>query len=206
MEEILVTYILGVTGGIGSGKSTVSNIFKSLNFPVVDADEIARKVVAKGSSGLQKVVSVFGKSVLLDSGELNLQKLGAIIFNNSAQRQLLDDVLNSEIKQEIQAETDYWKAQNSPLIIWDIPLLYEQEYDKFVDSVMVVYVPSEIQLERLQDRDGIDKKAALAKINSQLSMENKKKQADVVIYNHQTIEHTRKQVEKWLLEHRFINN
>lgn len=192
-----MTYLLGLTGGIASGKSTVTQMFRSKNIPVIDADIIAREVVKPGKPGLEKIVSHFGKDVLLEDGTLDRKKLGTIIFNDDAKRALLNHILSDEIRTRILEMIELCKKSDPSLIVLDIPLLYEGGYDEIVDDVMVCYVPRDIQLKRLMARDHLKENDAIKRIDSQMSLEEKKSRADVVIDNSGRIDETLKQVQTW---------
>ncbi|WP_430606255.1 dephospho-CoA kinase [Enterococcus sp. AZ170] len=194
--------ILGLTGGIATGKSTVVNVFKNLGFPIVDADIIAREVVEPGSIGLAEIVSVFGTNIINSDGSLNRKKLGVLIFSDAQKRKILNKILSPCIKERILAEIES-KKDKASLIIVDIPLLYEGGYDKFVDQVAVVYIPEKLQLLRLMKRDHLSENEALQRIQSQLSIEEKKKNADIVFDNQENIEKTKKLIEAWVSEKNF---
>lgn len=191
-------FILGLTGGIASGKSTVSNYLASKNIPIVDADIGAREVVEVGTEGLQSIVTHFGKEVLSEDGSLNRKKLGAIIFDNETKRELLNQLLGTNIREWILTKVADYRRQDIPLLVLDIPLLYEASYQEVCDAVMVVYTPPEIQLERLIKRNGLTTKEAQDRINSQLSIEKKKQLADILIDNSNKIEDTYLQIDEWL--------
>ncbi|MBO0439683.1 dephospho-CoA kinase [Candidatus Enterococcus ikei] len=198
--------VLGLTGGIATGKSTVVAVFKSLGFPIVDADIIAREVVEPGTPGLAELISAFGSDILNVDGSLNRKQLGQLIFSNEEKRQLLNKTLSPFIKKAILKEIED-KKDKASLVIVDIPLLYEGGYDKFVDQVAVVYIPEKVQLLRLMKRDNLDEKAALDRIESQMSIEEKKKLADIVFDNQGNFQETEKIVKKWVFENIFyINN
>lgn len=198
-----MSYILGLTGSIATGKSTVSKKFLAAGFPVVDADLGARVVVESGKPGLADIVTHFGKDFLLRDGSLNRKKLGEVIFADEGKRRLLDRLLKKHIQAWIQSETEKQVANGHALVILDIPLLFEAEYQKQCDGVMVVYVPEAIQLQRLMARDQLTKSEAMQRIRSQLSIEEKKALADFVIDNSGTPEDTEQQVQTWLAENRF---
>lgn len=196
-------FILGLTGGIASGKSTVSNYLASKNIPIVDADIGAREVVEVGTEGLQSIVTHFGKEVLSEDGSLNRKKLGAIIFDNETKRELLNQLLGTNIREWILTKVADYRRQDIPLLVLDIPLLYEASYQEVCDAVMVVYTPPEIQLERLIKRNGLTTKEAQGRINSQLSIEKKKQLADILIDNSNKIEDTYLQIDEWLDKMKF---
>lgn len=195
--------VLGITGGIATGKSTVVKFVQEYGFPVVDADVIAREVVAIGTPGLKAVSKEFGPEVIQKNGSLDRKALGMIIFSEPEKRirlnQLLSPFLRTEITKQIKE-----KKQQSKLIIVDIPLLYEGGYEKEVDQVAVVYLPKKIQVERLMIRDGLTKEEAEKRIASQAPIEEKKKKAQIVFDNHKDQEWTKKQVTKWLKTNGFI--
>ncbi|WP_461239481.1 dephospho-CoA kinase [Paucilactobacillus sp. N302-9] len=189
--------LLGLTGGIATGKSTVSTIFKERQIPVVDADVIAHQVVAVGSTGLKQVITQFGKQLLNADGSLNRTELGRIVFNDSKKLTKLNQIMQPLIKTEIQHQVEQLKL-NHDLIILDAPLLFEQGYDKSVDQIMVVSVPAPMQLQRLMERDHIDRSQAMAKIQSQMSLDKKVAKATIVIDNSGTVSETKQQVLQWL--------
>ncbi|MCA5012988.1 MULTISPECIES: dephospho-CoA kinase [unclassified Enterococcus] len=194
--------ILGLTGGIATGKSTVVEIFKDEGFPIVDADIIAREIVEPGTPGLQAVVDAFGSELLFADGSLNRKKLGKIIFSDKQKRERLNQVLSPFLREAIL--TDIARKKNlSSLVIVDIPLLYEGGYDAVVDQVAVVYIPEELQLSRLMKRDDLSALEAEQRIDSQMPIEEKKNRADIIFDNQKTTEETKKQVKKWLSKNIF---
>lgn len=196
-----MTYILGLTGSIATGKSTVSNIFKALGFPVVDADIGAREVVEVGAPGLQALVDYFGQELLTHDGQLNREALGAIVFANEAKRKKLNELLKPYIRSWIDREKNKVIASGAPLVIMDIPLLYEARgYQEMMDSIMVVAIPDELQIARLMARNQLSRSEALQRIKAQIPIAKKVKWADSVIDNSGSLVDTRQQVEKWLQE------
>ncbi len=194
-----MTKILGLTGGIASGKSTISNYLQSLNIPVVDADLLARKVMRAGQPAVAEIAEVFGCEVLLANGEINRQRLGQIVFESADKRKELNQIVQYRIRAEIKKEIKNYLKDNPTLIVLDIPLLYEESYESEVDEVMVVYVDSETQKERLLKRDKeLSEVDASNRINSQIPLLEKKKKADIVIDNNGTIEDSIRQVNEWL--------
>lgn len=193
-------FILGITGGIASGKSTVVNVFKEKGFPIVDGDIVARQIVEPGKPALAAIKAAFGLEVILPTGELNRKKLGEIVFQDSDKRQQLDRILNPYLRQQIKAEMAFWKNK-SQLVIADIPLMYEGHYDHYMDEVAVVYVDFLQQKKRLMARDNIDEKTAEAKINSQMPLAKKRALADTVFDNNGSKEETVQQVLNWLENH-----
>ena len=192
--------IVGLTGGISSGKSTVSSYFKQLEIPVIDADEVARKVVGPNSQGAIEIRKAFGSDVFEEDGSLNRQKLGALIFSNAENRQKLDDLLQPLIKIMILDEIEEYRQKGETMIVLDLPLLFEKYYEELCEEIIVVYIPKELQLERLMKRNQYTKQEALSRIDSQLSIEEKRKRATVLLDNQGTIQQLYQQVEQWLVE------
>ncbi|KAG6427534.1 hypothetical protein SASPL_111780 [Salvia splendens] len=175
--------IVGLTGGIGSGKSTVSNLFKAHGIPVVDADVVARNVLKKGTGGWRKVVAAFGNEILLPSGEVDRPKLGQIVFNDPDKRQLLNRLLAPYISTGILLEVFKLWLKGCKTITLDVPLLFEANMDKWTKPIIVVWVDPQTQLERLMSRDGTTAEEANSRINAQMPLDLKKTKADVVIDN-----------------------
>ncbi|MGO2083133.1 dephospho-CoA kinase [Vagococcus sp.] len=193
-----MTYILGLTGGIASGKSTASHYLKQKEIPVVDADKIAREVVAIGTPGLNAIIKVFGPDILLNDQTLDRKKLGTIVFNDAKKRRLLDELLAEYIHQAILLEILNFKKQKQALIVLDIPLLYEAKYDQLVDSIMVVWVDHQTQISRLRQRDKLTLKEAEKRIMSQWPLDKKAKKADFIIDNSDATDVTFMQLDRWL--------
>lgn len=192
--------IVGLTGGISSGKSTVSSYLKQLKIPVIDADEVARKVVEPNSQGAREIRKTFGSDVFEEDGSLNRQKLGALIFSNAENRQKLDNLLQPLIKIMILEKIEEYRQKGETMIVLDLPLLFEKQYEELCEEIIVVYVPKELQLERLMKRNQYTKQEALSRVDSQLSIEEKRKRATVLLDNQGTIQQLYQQVEQWLVE------
>ncbi|GER24744.1 dephospho-CoA kinase family [Striga asiatica] len=175
--------IVGLTGGISSGKSTVSKLFKAHGIPVVDADVIARNVLKKGTGGWRKVVAAFGDEILLSSGEVDRLKLGQIVFNDPDRRQLLNRLLAPYISFGIFLEVLKLWIKGCKIIVLDVPLLFEAKMDRWTKPIIVVWADPKTQLERLMLRDGSTAKEAQSKINAQMPLDLKKSKADIVIDN-----------------------
>ena len=177
---------IGLTGGIASGKSTVLTYFKDKGIPYIDADIAAREVVEPGTEGLEAIVDAFGSNVLHDDGTLNREALGAIVFHNEEKRRQLNDCLKEHIRNRIMELTAYYESNRTAVLIYDIPLLIEGEWYTMMDEVWLVYVNESTQIERLMSRNGFSKKDALARINSQMRLDDKRSFADVIINNSDT--------------------
>lgn len=193
--------IIGLTGSIASGKSTVSSMLAKRGFPIVDADLVARIVVEKGKPTLDAIVETFGKEVLLPDQSLDRTTLGSIIFHDPAKRKQLNDIMHPAIRAEMLRQRDEWLANGAMTVIMDIPLLFESRLQHYVEKILVVSVTEEIQLKRLMERNELSEEEALARIRSQLPLSEKEKGADAVIYNNGSIEETEQQLEvilaKW---------
>ncbi|WP_167629531.1 dephospho-CoA kinase [Listeria valentina] len=190
-------FTLGLTGSIATGKSTVSQMLVSAGIAVIDADIVARKVVEKGTVGLEKIISSFGADVLLD-GELNRAKLGEIIFHDDAKREQLNEIVHPLVREEMLSERDRLFRAGESIVVLDIPLLYESQLTDLVDRVLVVATTEEIELSRLMARNGLSKEEALARIRAQMPINDKVKLADFVVDNSGTKQETEKQVNELL--------
>lgn len=193
-----MTYILGLTGGIASGKSTVSAYLAQNGALIIDADLIARQVVAKKSSGLKQIVAKFGGEILTASGELDRKKLGKLVFSNKELLKALTDITGPLIRAEILREIQAAKKAQVKLVVLDIPLLFETGYQTLCDKVMVVTIPSKLQLERVMKRDNLSAAEARKRIANQLPASKRNELADVLIDNSKSVAETYQQVLKWL--------
>lgn len=199
-----MTKVLGLTGGIATGKSTVSRVFEEYHIPIISADEVARQVVEPGSVALNEIQAQFGQVYVNNDGTLNRQLLGTLVFGNSQKLDLLNQIMQPKIRAEIQRQVATLKQRKPKLIVLEIPLLFEQHGNQLVDITMVVKVARQVQLDRLMARNQISQHEALNRIHSQMSLAEKIKRADVVIDNAGTVEQTREQVVKWLENYKFI--
>jgi dephospho-CoA kinase len=189
--------LIGLTGGIATGKSTVSRLFAQRGATIIDADKIARQVVEPGTVGAAQVRQRFGAEVFDDRGQLNRSKLGQLIFADETARQDLNQLLHPLIRQESRRQTEQiQQATPNQLIIWDVPLLYEGKLQTQVENVVVVYVPQRVQIERLMQRDQLSEQEAHARIAAQMPIEQKKSLADYVIDNSGSYEQTERQVDQ----------
>lgn len=190
--------IIGLTGGIASGKSTISKRLKEKGYIVIDADIAARKVVEIGTPALQDIKDYFGNVVLHDDGTLNRRKLGEIVFSDELKRKKLNELTHPRIREWMQSQLDHATKKGANILFMDIPLLYESETFHFSDKVIVVYIDEETQIQRLMERDKLSKELALQRIHTQLSMEEKKNRADYIIDNRGTKKEALKQLDNIL--------
>ncbi|RLQ03036.1 dephospho-CoA kinase [Geobacillus stearothermophilus] len=189
-----MAFTIGLTGGIASGKSTVSAMMRELGLPVIDADEAARAVVRPGEEAYRQIVAAFGPGILRADGEIDRAKLGAIVFNDEQQRKVLNAIVHPAVRKKMLAEKEAHIRSGAKTVVLDIPLLFESGLTHWVDKVLVVYVDDDVQLRRLMARNGFTEEEALARIRSQWPMAEKVKRADAVIDNNGTIEETRRQL------------
>lgn len=183
--------VIGITGGIASGKSYVCSVIKEQGFSVIDADEISRELSKKGNPIFERIIEVFGKDYLTTSGELDRQKFGKMIFENTAARNKLNAISHPLIIEEMKKEID---KNSSSIIFLAIPLLFEAKLSRLCDKIVCVYVDRVTQLQRLMWRDGISEAYALNKINAQLCLEEKKAMSDYVVDSRGSFNHTKDQV------------
>ncbi|CAD6364402.1 dephospho-CoA kinase [Shewanella putrefaciens] len=184
-------FVVGLTGGIGSGKTTVANLFAAEGITLVDADIVAREVVAKDSKGLKAIVEHFGTEMLTPEGELDRAKLRERIFNQSAEREWLNQLLHPMIRQEMLEQV---KNATSPYVIMVVPLLFENGLDRLVNRTLVVDISPELQISRTVIRDQVDATQVNNIINSQCSRSEKLARADDIIDNQGEISALKREV------------
>ncbi|MGK4152743.1 dephospho-CoA kinase [Kurthia gibsonii] len=192
--------IIGLTGSIASGKSTVAKMLEKYRFPIVDADQVARLVVEPGEPALTEIVAAFGEEILLEDGSLNRKKLGDLIFHDPSKRAILNGIIHPAIRKEMLRQRDEWLNNGAEVVIMDIPLLFESKLQHFVEKILVVSLSEEKQLERLMERNQLSEEEARARISSQLPLSVKEEGADAVIYNESTLEKTEQQLNYILKE------
>lgn len=187
--------IIGLTGGIATGKSTVSSILNDLDIPVIDADAVARELSVKGNKVWSAIYNHFGSEYFQQNGELNRGALGQLIFSNNDARDKINKLTHPIIKEEILTLLQELKRKSDPdFVIIDVPLLFESDWNSIVEEVWVVTVPRNLQIERLMQRDGFTREQAEQRINSQMSLKDKCDLADKIIDNSSSIQDTKDQV------------
>lgn len=174
--------VIGLTGGIASGKSTVSELLSVFGFKVVDADKGAREAVKKGSKGLAQVREVFGDEAIDENGEMNRRYMGDLVFNHPEKRLELNAIIHPIVRDIMEEEKQEYLKQGYNVIM-DIPLLFENELENTVDEVWVVYTSESIQMDRLMQRNNLSLEDAKARVYSQISIDKKSRMADHVIDN-----------------------
>jgi dephospho-CoA kinase len=185
---------IGLTGGIGSGKSQVAQYFSELGVPVVDADVIAHELVEPGSDALAEITAVFGDDILDDKGTLDRNKLAGIVFNDAQSKHKLESILHPRVREQIEAYKVRYK--DHPYILIVIPLLLESEQPFEVDRVLVVEAPEHIRIQRVQQRDGRSTEQIRNIIDSQVNDKQRRSAADDVIVNDNSLEKLKQSVEK----------
>lgn len=191
-------YLIGITGGIASGKSTVSNLIKKKGFTVVDADKVSREVLKKNSKAFVECVNQFGSFILNQDGDIDREKLGEIIFNDPLKRKKLNAIMHSRIRVMLLKEVICCFCRNEKIVFIDIPLLIESKLAFLFRELIVVFVDKEVQLKRLMTRNSFTKAQAESRINSQMDLSKKLKFATRVIDNNGTIDSTTAQLNDFL--------
>lgn len=195
-----MTYILGLTGGIASGKSTVAKIFADNGAKVIDADQVARQVVQVGTVGIKKIQQTFGGQILAADGQIDRKRLGQIVFSDPLALKKLTAITGPLIREELHRQLANLQHQQAKLVILMIPLLFEADYQKWCNETMSVTLAPKKQLQRLQQRDQLSLVEAQARINAQMSAEKRNQLANYVISNDDGVGALEKQVIKWLQE------
>lgn len=192
-------YRIGLTGGIASGKSTVSALLSKEGIPVIDADQLSRRVVEPGSQTMEKIRKVFGDDLFSPDGRLNREKMAQIIFSDEDKRQVLNEIVHPAVWKE--TEKGLWQLQREgfPLAVLDAPLLIESGWQLRVESIWVVRSTLEQQVRRMQLRNGYSEKEAMSRISRQMPTAYQMNYADVVIDNSHSLEDTASQVRTALL-------
>jgi dephospho-CoA kinase len=197
----VVTLVIGLTGSIATGKSTVANMFRELQIPVIDADVLAREVVEPGEKAYEEIVKHFGKEILFEDGTLNRKKLGSIVFSDAEKRKILNSIVHPEVRKKMLEKRDTYIKEKKKAVVLDIPLLFESKLTHLVDKTLVVYTDKKIQLSRLMERDKSTKENALKRIHAQMPIDEKIKLADAAINNNGSLNDTKEQLiqllKKW---------
>jgi dephospho-CoA kinase len=187
--------LVGLTGGVATGKSTVAGMFKQCGSIVIDADQLARDVVKPGKPAWREIVTLFGKAVLNQDRSLNRQALGAIVFHHPAKRRALEAIIHPRVaREQVRLTRDAARQHPQSVVIYDVPLLFEAGIDKRVDHTIVVTADRNTQIARLKKRNGLSRAEALHRIKSQMPISQKVQQADYVLNGTLTRPALRKQV------------
>lgn len=194
--------ILGLTGGIATGKSNISRLFKGWNIPVIDADAISKELTQKNGEALTQIAAVFGNKVFNEDGTLNRKALGDIVFKDTLEKEKLENILHPMVYQEMEKQLKTLEQEGAKVAVIDVPLLFESGMDKMADEIWLADVPVEEQVRRLEKRSNLTKSEALERINSQWPREKKVSLADEVIDTRGTKKNTEDYV-KALFSRRF---
>ena len=189
---------IGLTGGIASGKSTVSRVLRWRGFPVVDADQLARDVVAVGSDGYRQVLQVFGPGIIGKNHELDRKKIGAVVFNDREKLDALEAILHPLIRDLAVKKRAELESQGFDIGFYDVPLLFEKKMESLFDSIVVVACQPEAQLLRMVTRDGLTEDAALARLNSQIPIGEKVQRASEVILNNGSLKDLEGAIDRYI--------
>tara|TARA_B100000475_G_scaffold182779_1_gene150076 strand:- start:85 stop:693 length:609 start_codon:yes stop_codon:yes gene_type:complete len=195
---------LGLTGGVGMGKSTASQFLYDLGFKVADTDDIARTLVEPGKPALEDIVKAFGKEVLQDNGELNRGKTAELVFSDDSKRLKLEDILHPLIRETWEIRLNEWSAQNEKLGVVVIPLLYETECERYFDKVVCIACSKDIQRQRLRQRGWSDLEID-QRIKAQLLIGEKMSRADYVVWTNGAI-NTHANQWKELISYLFVES
>lgn len=183
--------IIGLTGGIASGKSTVSRALRDLGAIVIDADEVAHTIMEPGKPAWEDIIEHFGSGVLNADQTIDREKLGAIVFNNPERLQVLNQITHPRVGEQFKQMITTLRAEKSDAVLFmEVPLLYETHMERICDEVWVVWVDEETQIQRLMKRDGLLREDALKRIDAQMSLDEKARRAEFVIDNRFSVEET----------------
>ena len=177
---VIIMKKIGLTGGIATGKSTVSSMLRKKGYEVIDADAIVHDLQVAGSPFLQKIVKIFGAAILNKDGSLNRKELGQVIFNDAEARAKLDEMIHPAVRAEFERLI---AATQNDLLFLDVPLLFEAGFDDLAEMTLVIIADQEVQLKRLMKRDGLSLSQAQARIDAQMTLDEKIMRADFVIDN-----------------------
>lgn len=197
--------VIGLTGGIASGKSSVSELLTVHGFKIVDADVASRQAVEKGTQGLEQVKEAFGEEAIDENGNMNRSYVGDVIFNHPEKRLELNKIIHPIVRDIMEQEKEAYLEQGYNVIM-DIPLLFENDLQDTVDEVWLVYTSESIQIDRLMERNDLSMEDAKARVYSQISIDKKRRMADREIDNRDTKLELKQNLEQLLVEEGYIHN
>ena len=189
--------LIGLTGGIATGKTTVNRMLAARGAAVIDADELAREAVRPGEPTLERVIEHFGAGILRADGSLDRARLGAIVFADPTARRDLEAITHPRILELMHERIAAAMAGDAPLVVVDIPLLFENGRETLFEGVLLVYAPPDIQVRRLHERNQLDETAALQRLSAQLPIDEKRARATWVIDNSGSPDATQREVDAW---------
>lgn len=184
--------IIGLTGGIGSGKSTVSNILRELGIEIVDADKVSKEISEK-KENIEKMIEIFGKEITDEKGRIVREKLREVVFSDRELLNELNGLLHPQIDRYFKEKRG--KIRKDEIVIFDIPLLFETNMEYLCDKVVLIGAEREVQIKRVMKRDSVNRELAEKMVDKQMSFEEKEKKADIVIMNDTTFEHLETKVK-----------
>lgn len=187
---------IGLTGGIGAGKTTVSGYFSALNVPVVCADEIARDALQKDGACYRRVIDTFGEGILCVDGTIDRKKLGNIVFSDEDKRRMLNDIVHPYVRETMFEQANAIQAKvKSKIVLFDVPLLFESGMDQDMDANILVVCGEETRIRRIMERDGMTRESAEARIRSQMPEDEKRALAGYILDNNLSLTSLKEQVE-----------
>lgn len=193
-----MTLVLGLTGGIATGKSTADKFFEEKNIPIVDCDEIAHNIMNVNKPAWEDIKEIFGDEYLNEDQTINRKKLGKLVFNDPTKMKILNEITHPRIFQEMESQIAQYKSEDYSLIIVDAPVLFESHSEKYYDETLVISLPQDLQIKRLMARNNLTKEEALSRINSQMSLKEKEARATYVIENTGSVEDLYKKLNELL--------
>ena len=188
--------IIGLTGGIGSGKSTVSQFLAELGAVVIDTDKVGHEAFKPGTESWQRVVAAFGRSIVTADGNIDRKKLGEIVFDSPVELLKLEQIIHPAISEIVIARIEEYRQQGVKVVVLEVPLLVEAGWASLVDEVWVTTAPEPVILRRLEERTGMTEQESLARMRSQLPSEERLKHADTVIDTNCTLDELRKKIKE----------
>ena len=188
--------VIGLTGGIGSGKSTVSQFLAELGVVILDADRVGHEAFQPGTEVWREVVAAFGRQILTPDGEIDRSKLGDIVFNNTESLSQLNQIMHSRMYSMVETQIEEYRRQGVGVVVLEAPLLLDSDWVSLVDKVWVTVAPEPTVLRRLKGRAGLSEPQSLARIRSQLSLEEQVRRADVVINTDCDLEELRARINE----------
>jgi len=187
--------VYGLTGGIGSGKSTVAELLEEYGVPVVSADELSRVVVAPGSEGLRLVVEKFGAEILGDDGGLDRRKMASVVFRDPERRRELEAILHPRIRDRFEQVLDALEKAGHEVAVYEVPLLFERNLQGDMKAVILVTAPMDVRVARVRARDDVTETEVRARIAAQMDEDQKRRRADYIIENNGSLDDVRREVE-----------
>jgi dephospho-CoA kinase len=197
---IIAVKIIGITGGIGSGKSMVSRIIRERGFPVIDLDELAHEIIEPGRTAYDKIISRFGKDILDPDRRIGRRRLGAVVFGDAGARKDLEAITHPEISRLLLEKIEGYRSAGTEMLFLEIPLLFETGMDSWIHPVITVKCPQGVCLRRLSERDGFSASESQARMQAQMDPEEKARRAEFVIDNSGSLDKTLVQLDKVISE------